>query len=101
MQDASQDEERCAGAGGLRLGRRWTMIANMMSKVLSRGRVTIPIELRRKLGWKAGTRLIVREVDERIVVMTFAQYVRSLRGKYKGWGLMRALREDRQCEAEL
>jgi hypothetical protein len=33
--------------------------------------------------------------------MTFAQYVRSLPGKYKGKGLMRALREDRQREAEL
>jgi hypothetical protein len=45
--------------------------------------------------------LIVREVDERIVVMTLAQYVRSLRGKYKGMGLMKALREERQREAEL
>jgi AbrB family looped-hinge helix DNA binding protein len=74
------------------------MIANMIGKVLSRGRVTIPIELRRKFGWKAGMRLIAREVDDRIVVMTFAQYVRSLRGKYKGMGLMRALREDRREE---
>jgi AbrB family looped-hinge helix DNA binding protein len=76
------------------------MIANMIGKVSSRGRVTIPIELRRKLGWRAGTRLIVREVDDRIVVMTFAQYVRSLRGKYKGMGLIEALREDRAWERE-
>lgn len=77
------------------------MIADMDRKLMSRGRVTIPIDLRRRLGWKAGTRLIVREVDDRIVVMTLEQYVRSLRGKYKGMGLMKALREERQHEAEL
>ena len=67
---------------------------------MSRGQVTIPIELRRKLGWKAWTRLVVREVDDRIVVMTFAQYVQSLRGKLKGRGLMRALREEKARERQ-
>jgi AbrB family looped-hinge helix DNA binding protein len=78
------------------------MIANMIGKVLSRGRVTIPIEMRPRceLGWKAGTRLIVREVEGRIEVMTFAQYVRSLRGKLRGGEGMRALREDRAWERE-
>jgi bifunctional DNA-binding transcriptional regulator/antitoxin component of YhaV-PrlF toxin-antitoxin module len=44
------------------------MIADMDRKMMSRGRVTIPIELRPRceLGWKAGTRLIVREVDDRL-----------------------------------
>jgi AbrB family looped-hinge helix DNA binding protein len=88
-------------AEDLRLGRRWTMIANMIGKVLSRGRITIPIEMRRKFGWKAGTRLIVREVDDRIVVMTFAQQVRSLRGKLQGGEGMRALRDDRRYEINL
>ena len=76
------------------------MIANMIGKMMSRGQVTIPIELRRKLGWKAWTRLVVREVDDRIVVMTFAQYVQSLRGKLKGRGLMRALREEKARERQ-
>jgi len=47
------------------------------------------------LGIKAGTKLIVREVDNRIVVMTMESYVKSLRGKYKGKGMMKALREER------
>ena len=72
----------------------------MELKVTSRGRVTIPIELQRRFGIKPGTRLIVREVDDRIVVMTMVQYVRSLRGKYKGKGLMKALKEDRAVEAQ-
>lgn len=72
----------------------------METRVTSRGRVTIPIELRRKLGIQAGARLIVREVDDRIVVMTMAQYVRSLRGKYKGKGLLKALMAERELERE-
>ena len=69
------------------------MIDRMEARVSTRGRVTIPIEIRRRLGIEPGTRLIVREAQGRIVVMTMASYVRSLRGKYKGKGLMQALRE--------
>jgi AbrB family looped-hinge helix DNA binding protein len=76
------------------------MIADMDRKMMSRGRVTIPIELRRKFGWKAGTRLIVREVDDRIGVMTLAQCARSLRGVLQGGEGMRELRKDRQFEAK-
>jgi AbrB family looped-hinge helix DNA binding protein len=76
------------------------MITSMMGTVTSRGRVTIPAAVRRKLGIKAGTRLIVREEADRIIVMTMAQYVQSLRGRYRGLGLLKALIEDRQHEAE-
>lgn len=71
----------------------------MVARVSTRGRVTIPIELRRKLGLRPGTRLIVREVDNQIVVMTMEGYVRSLRGKLKGKRLMEALREEKRDEA--
>jgi AbrB family looped-hinge helix DNA binding protein len=70
------------------------MMNGMEARMTTRGRVTIPIELRRKYGIKSGTRLIVREVDDQIVVVTMEQYVRSLRGKYKGKGLIKALREE-------
>ena len=76
------------------------MITFMQSKMNSRGQITIPIELRRKLGITAGTRFIVREVDGQIEVMTMRQYAHSLRGKYKGMGLMRALKEDRKLDTE-
>jgi AbrB family looped-hinge helix DNA binding protein len=61
--------------------------------------VTIPIEIRRRLGIKPGTRLIVREAQGRIVVMTTASYVKLLRGVLKGKGMMERLGEDRQREA--
>jgi bifunctional DNA-binding transcriptional regulator/antitoxin component of YhaV-PrlF toxin-antitoxin module len=65
----------------------------MNVKVSTRGRITIPIDIRplREFGWTASTRLIVREADNRIVVMTFAQHVQSLRGR-EG---LKALMQDR------
>jgi AbrB family looped-hinge helix DNA binding protein len=76
------------------------MIGGMEARVSTRGRVTIPIELRRRLGIRPDTRLIVREVDGQIVVMTMASYVESLLDKYRGKGSMQALKEDRQYEAQ-
>lgn len=76
------------------------MITFMFGKMNSRGQITIPIELRRKLGWSAHTRLIFSDEGDHLMVMTLAQYVHSLRGKYKGMGLMQTLREDRTREAE-
>lgn len=70
----------------------------MLARVSTRGRVTIPAEIRREFGIKPGTRLIVREEDGRIVVMTFAQYTHSLRGTLKGKRLMERLREERASE---
>jgi AbrB family looped-hinge helix DNA binding protein len=74
------------------------MIDPMEARVGTRGRVTIPIEIRRSLGIKAGTRLIVREEEGRIVVMTMASYVRSLRGVLKGNGMMERFLEERRSE---
>jgi len=77
------------------------MMDTMQARMTSRGRVTIPIEARRKLGIKPGTKLIVREVDRQIVVMTMESYVRSLRGKYRGKGLLKTLMAERKFESEL
>jgi hypothetical protein len=52
------------------------------------------------LGIQARMRLIMRVEADRIVAMTMESYARSLRGKYKGKGLMEALKEDRAAEAE-
>ncbi len=75
------------------------MIDSMEARVSSRGRVTIPVELRRKLGIKTGTRLIVREENGCLVVMTIESYVRSLRGVLRGGKGMQALQEERRDEA--
>ncbi|HLF25400.1 MAG TPA: AbrB/MazE/SpoVT family DNA-binding domain-containing protein [Anaerolineae bacterium] len=58
------------------------------------GQIVIPSSMRRKFGIKKGTRIHI-EVDEkgqRIILKPITrEYVHSLRGKYKGKGLLKAL----------
>ncbi|HLB45731.1 MAG TPA: AbrB/MazE/SpoVT family DNA-binding domain-containing protein [Anaerolineales bacterium] len=73
----------------------------MHTRVTTRGYITIPTALRRKYGIKAGMRLYL-EVDESTGQITLRpitrEYIRSLRGKYKGRGLMKALMESKECQ---
>ncbi len=76
----------------------------METIVTSKGQVVIPSSIRRRLGVKEGTYLQV-DVDEltRKIILTpiTREYVHSLRGKYKGKGLMKALMAEKQREKEL
>jgi len=69
-----------------------------------KGQIVIPSKVRRKLGIKEGTRIQI-EVDEeagRIILTPITrEYIRSLRGKYKGLGLLKTLMEDKKREREL
>ncbi len=69
-----------------------------------KGQIVIPSKVRRKLGIKEGTRIQI-EVDEKtqriILTPITREYVHSLRGKYKGKGLLKALMEEKQREREL
>jgi bifunctional DNA-binding transcriptional regulator/antitoxin component of YhaV-PrlF toxin-antitoxin module len=94
--------------------RRWAAIPNAMMKcdmirrmdmkMTTHGRVTIPIALRRKLGITSRTHIAI-EVDEdnRRIILTpiTREYVHSLRGKYKGKGMLQALMAEREREREL
>lgn len=70
----------------------------------SKGQIVIPSSIRRKLGIKQGTRIHV-ECDEegRRIVLTpiTPDFIQSLRGKYKGRGLVRSLMEEKQRERDL
>ncbi len=59
-----------------------------------KGQIVIPSKIRRKLGMKEGTRIQV-DVDEQthkiILTPITRDYIESLRGKYKGKGLLKAL----------
>ena len=74
------------------------------TRVNAKGQIVIPALLRRKYGIKAGTRIHI-EVDEttqRIILTPITrEHVHSLRGKYKGKGLLKALMADRKREREL
>jgi AbrB family looped-hinge helix DNA binding protein len=76
---------------------------SMQTVVTSKGQVVIPSIIRRKLGVKEGTYLQV-DVDEQtkkiILTPITREYVQSLRGKYKGKGLMKALMAEKLREKE-
>jgi AbrB family looped-hinge helix DNA binding protein len=69
-----------------------------------KGQIVIPSSVRRKLSIKPGTRIEI-EVDEehqRIILTPITrEYVHSLRGKYKGKGLLKALMAEKKREREL
>ncbi len=69
-----------------------------------KGQIVIPSSVRRKFGIKEGTRIQV-EVDEqgkRIILTPITrEYIHSLRGKYKGKGLLKALIAEKKREREL
>ncbi len=69
----------------------------------SKGQVVIPSKVRRKLGIKEGThiQIDVDEANKRIILTPVTrEYVHSLRGKYKGKGLMKALIAEKNLEKE-
>jgi len=67
----------------------------------SNGRITIPSGIRRQLGIKEGTHIVI-DLDEqtkKIILTPITRgYVHSLRGKYKGRGLMKALMNEKKRE---
>jgi len=76
----------------------------METVATSKGQVVIPSKVRRQLGIKDGTylQIDVDEVAKKIILTPVTrEYVNSLRGKYKGKGLMKALMADKKREREL
>ena len=67
----------------------------------TRGQVVIPRRLRRKFDIQQGTRALVYDEADHIVIKPVTEaYLKSLRGSLKGAGLLKALAEDRQRERE-
>ena len=69
-----------------------------------KGQIVIPSLVRRKLGIKEGTRIQIEldEKNQRIILKPITrEYVHSLRGKYKGRGLLKALMAEKKREREL
>ncbi|MGA7193762.1 MAG: AbrB/MazE/SpoVT family DNA-binding domain-containing protein [Anaerolineales bacterium] len=70
----------------------------------SKGQVVIPSKIRKQLGIKDGTylQIDVNAVTRQIILTPVTrEYIHSLRGKYKGKGLMKALMADKKQEREL
>ena len=76
----------------------------METVATSKGQVVIPSKIRKQLGIKDGTYLQIdvnTETRQIILTPVTREYIHSLRGKYKGKGLMKALIADKKREREL
>jgi AbrB family looped-hinge helix DNA binding protein len=76
----------------------------METTATSKGQIVIPSSIRRKLGIKEGTRIQIelRENEKEIVLKPITRdYIHSLRGKFRGKGLMKALMAEKKREREL
>ncbi|MBI1793061.1 MAG: AbrB/MazE/SpoVT family DNA-binding domain-containing protein [Chloroflexota bacterium] len=76
----------------------------METVATSKGQVVIPSKIRKQLGIKDGTylQIDVNAVTRQIILTPVTrEYIHSLRGKYKGKGLMKSLMADKKREREL
>lgn len=66
-----------------------------------KGQIVIPATLRRKYGIKNGTKIIVTDVGDAIVLKPVTeQYLKSLQGSLKGKGGLKTLMEERRKDKE-
>ncbi len=76
----------------------------METYATAKGQMVIPSKVRRRFGIKEGTRIQI-EMDEKanriILTPITREYIHSLRGKYKGRGLLKALMAEKKKEREL
>lgn len=67
-----------------------------------KGQVVIPIWLRREFEIEAGSRALVYQDGDAIVLKPITtRHIRNLRGSLKGAGVLKSLRADRKREREL
>jgi len=68
-----------------------------------KGQIVIPVEIRRKLGIKEGTRIRI-ELDEKgkqiILKPITRETIQALRGKYRDTASLKSLIEDRKWEKD-
>ena len=66
-----------------------------------KGQIVIPATLRRKYGIKNGTKIIVTDVGDAIILKPVTeQYLRNLQGSLKGKGGLKVLVEERRKDKE-
>lgn len=66
-----------------------------------KGQIVIPVELRRKYGIKAGTKITVTDNGEAIILKPVnEEALKRLQGTLKGQGVLKTLMEERSKDAE-
>jgi len=73
----------------------------MEVRASTKGRVVMPAPLRRKLGIKGGTKFLVFEEEDRIVLQPVTNdHIRKVRGMLRGSRPLQVLMEERARERE-
>jgi AbrB family looped-hinge helix DNA binding protein len=73
----------------------------MKTRVSVKGQIVIPVALRRKYGIKNGTKIIVTDVGDAIVLKPVTeQYLKNLQGSLKGKGGLKVLLDERRKDKE-
>jgi AbrB family looped-hinge helix DNA binding protein len=73
----------------------------MKTHVSAKGQIVIPIALRRKYGIKSGTKIIVTDAGDAIILKPVTeQYLKNLQGSLKGKGALKVLLEERRKDKE-
>lgn len=73
----------------------------MKVHVSAKGQIVIPATLRRKYGIKKGTRIIVSDTGDAIVLKPMTeQHLRNLQGSLKGKGGLKVLLDEHRKEEE-
>lgn len=76
-------------------------MSTMVSTASVKGQVVIPANLRRRFGIKPGTKVTFYEDGGRLVLQPVTkEFVRSVRGRLKGSGVLELLMEERRRERE-
>jgi len=66
-----------------------------------KGQIVIPAALRRKYGIKSGTKIIVTDAGDAIILKPVTeQYLKNLQGSLKGKGALKVLLEERRKDKE-
>jgi len=73
----------------------------MKTHVSAKGQIVIPAALRRKYGIKSGTKIIVTDAGDAIILKPVTeQYLKNLQGSLKGKGALKVLLEERRKDKE-
>ena len=66
-----------------------------------KGQIVIPAALRRKCGIKNGTKIIITDIGDAIILKPVTeQYLKNLQGSLKGTGGLKVLLEERRKDKE-
>ena len=72
----------------------------METYATTKGQIVIPASLRRKYGIKVGTKIIIHDAGEEIVLRPITeQYLKSLRGSLKGSDALKILMNERKKDS--